>query len=173
MRFSFFCGLVAAFLCLAQSANAQYARKGADLVNQNGVVLSDQDIIDLVGGNIFDETVIGARKQYKAGKSLITGGIIGIGAGLAGAFVTGYKAGKAGYNDMQTALSDDGSIAALYLASAAAASLGSAALTGGIVMKIIGNKRLDWVSEEANRVSGNVSLNVGATPNGMGIVLNF
>ena len=74
---------------------------------------------------------------------------------------------------MQTALSDDGSIAALYLASAAAASLGSAALTGGIVMKIIGNKRLDWVSEEANRVSGNVSLNVGATPNGMGIVLNF
>ena len=173
MRFAFFCGIVAALLCLTQNANAQYARKGADLVSQNGVVLSDQDIVNLVGSDVFEQTVIGARKQYKAGKSLITGGIIGIGAGLAGAFVTGYKAGKAGYNDMQTALSDDGSIAALYLASAAAASLGSAALTGGIVMKIIGNKRLDWVSEEANRVSGNVSLNVGATPNGMGIVLNF
>jgi hypothetical protein len=173
MRFAFFCGIVAALLCLTQNANAQYARKGADLVSQNGVVLSDQDIVNLVGSDVFEQTVVGARKQYKAGKSLITGGIIGIGAGLAGAFVTGYKAGKAGYNDMQTALSDDGSIAALYLASAAAASLGSAALTGGIVMKIIGNKRLDWVSEEANRVSGNVSLNVGATPNGMGIVLNF
>ena len=86
MRFSIFCGLVAAFLCLAQSANAQYARKGADLVNQNGVVLSDQDIIDLVGGNIFDETVIGARKQYKAGKSLITGGLVGS-MGNAGSFV--------------------------------------------------------------------------------------
>ena len=173
MRFAFFCGIVAALLCLTQNANAQYARKGADLVSQNGVVLSDQDIVNLVGSDVFEQTVVGARKQYKAGKSLITGGIIGIGAGLAGAFVTGYKAGKAGYNDMQTALSDDGSIAALYLASAAAASLGSAALTGGIVMKIIGNKRLDWVSEEANRVSGNVSINVGATPNGMGIVLNF
>ena len=173
MRFAFFCGIVAALLCLTQNANAQYARKGADLVSQNGVVLSDQDIVNLVGSDVFEQTVVGARKQYKAGKSLITGGIIGIGAGLAGAFVTGYKAGKAGYNDMQTALSDDGSIAALYLASAAAASLGSAALTGGIVMKIIGNKRLDWVSEEADRVSGNVSLNVGATPNGMGIVLNF
>ena len=173
MRFAFFCGIVAALLCLTQNANAQYARKGADLVSQNGVVLSDQDIVNLVGSDVFEQTVVGARKQYKAGKSLITGGIIGIGAGLAGAFVTGYKAGKAGYNDMQTALSDDGSIAALYLASAAAASIGSAALTGGIVMKIIGNKRLDWVSEEANRVSGNVSLNVGATPNGMGIVLNF
>ena len=172
-KLAILCGLVAAFLCIAQSANAQYARKGANLVDQNKVVLSDQALIKLVGNDIYEQTVIGARKQYKAGKSLITGGIIGIGAGLAGAFVTGYKAGKAGYNDMQTALSDDGSIAALYLASAAAASLGSAALTGGIVMKIIGNKRLDWVSEEANRVSGNVSLNVGATPNGMGIVLNF
>ena len=173
MRFAFFCGIVAALLCLTQNANAQYVRDGYHIVNQNGVALSNQEIIDLVGVDVYEQTVLGAWKQYKAGKSLITGGIIGIGAGLAGAFVTGYKAGKAGYNDMQTALSDDGSIAALYLASAAAASLGSAALTGGIVMKIIGNKRLDWVSEEANRVSGNVSLNVGATPNGMGIVLNF
>lgn len=172
-RFAILCGLVAAFLCLAQNANAQYARKGADLVDQNKVVLSDQDIINLVGNDVFDQTVVGARKQYKAGRGLITGGIIGIGAGLAGAFITGYKAGKAGYNDLETALSDDGSIAALYLASTAAASLGGAALSGGIILKTIGKKRLDWVSEEANRVSGNVSLNVGATPHGMGIVLNF
>lgn len=172
-RFAILCGLVAAFLCLAQNANAQYARKGADLVDQNKVVLSDQDIINLVGNDVFDQTVVGARKQYKAGKGLITGGIIGIGAGLAGAFITGYKAGKAGYNDLETALSNDGSIAAMYLASTAAASLGGAALSGGIILKTIGKKRLDWVSEEANRVSGNVSLNVGATPHGMGIVLNF
>ena len=172
-RFAILCGLVAAFLCLAQNANAQYARKGADLVDQNKVVLSDQDIINLVGNDVFDQTVVGARKQYKAGRGLITGGIIGIGAGLAGAFATGYKAGKAGYNDLETALSDDGSIAALYLASTAAASLGFAALSGGIVLKTIGKKRLNWVSEEANRVSGNVSLNVGATPHGMGITLNF
>ncbi len=172
-RFAILCGLVAAFLCLAQNANAQYARKGADLVDQNKVVLSDQDIINLVGNDVFDQTVVGARKQYKAGRGLITGGIIGIGAGLAGAFITGYKAGKAGYNDLETALSNDGSIAAMYLASTAAASLGGAALSGGIILKTIGKKRLDWVSEEANRVSGNVSLNVGATPHGMGIVLNF
>lgn len=173
MRFAFFCGIVAALLCLTQNANAQYAREGADLVNVNGVTLSDQDIINLVGNDVFDQTVVGARKQYKAGSGLITGGIIGIGAGLAGAFLTGYKAGKAGYKDMQTAMDNDGSILAMYLGSTAAASLGSAALTGGIVLKVIGKKRLDWVSEEANKVAGNVSLNVGATPNGMGIVLNF
>lgn len=172
-RFAILCGLVAAFLCLAQNANAQYARKGANLVDQNKVVLSDQDIINLVGNDVFDQTVVGARKQYKAGRGLITGGIIGIGAGLAGAFITGYKAGKAGYNDLETALSNDGSIAAMYLASTAAASLGGAALSGGIILKTIGKKRLNWVSEEANRVSGNVSLNVGATPHGMGITLNF
>ena len=173
MRFAFFCGLVAALLCLTQNANAQYAREGNHIVNSNGVALSNQEIIDLVGNDVYEQTVIGAWKQYKAGKGLITGGILGIGAGLAGAVLTGVKAGKAGYNDLETAMNNDGSIAAMYLASTAAASLGSAALTGGIVLKIIGKKRLDWVSEEANRVSGNVSLNVGATPNGMGIVLNF
>lgn len=173
MRFSFFCGIIAALLCLTQNANAQYARKGADLVNQNGVVLSDQDIVNLVGSDVFEQTVIGARKQYKAGKGLVTGGILGISAGLVGAFITGYQAGKAGYNDLPTAISDDGSIAAMYLASTAAASLGGAALSGGIILKTIGKKRLDWVSEEANKVSGNVSFNVGATPHGMGIVLNF
>ena len=61
----------------------------------------------------------------------------------------------------------------MYLGSVAALSLGSAALTAGIPLKVIGKKRLDWVAEEANRVSGNVTLNVGATPNGFGIALNF
>ena len=173
MRFAFFCGLVAALLCLTQNANAQYARKGADLVSQNGFTLSDKEIISIVGNDVFDQTVVGARKQYKAGKGLITGGVLGICAGLAGAVYTGYKAGKAGYNDLTTAVGDDASIAALYLGSTALTSAGFAALSGGIVLKTIGKKRLDWVAEEVNRVSGNVTLNVGATPNGFGIALNF
>lgn len=173
MRFTFFCGLVAALLCLTQNANAQYAREGANLVNQNGVVLSNQDIIDLVGSDVFEQTVVGAQKQYKAGKGLITGGIIGMGAGFAGAFLTGYKAGKSGYNSLEQAVDNDSSILIMYLGSVAAASLGSVALAAGIPLKIIGNKRLDWVSEEANKAADNVSLNVGATPNGFGIALNF
>ena len=164
---------MAAFLCLAQSATAQYARKGADLVNQNGVVLSDQDIIDLVGGNIFDETVIGARKQYKAGKSLITGGLVGVGAGLAGSVLAGVKAANDGYRDFETAVEDDGAVLALYLGSTALLSAGFAAINGGIVLKTIGKKRLEWVSEEANKATGNVTLHVGATPHGVGVALNF
>lgn len=173
MRFAFFCGIIAALLCLTQNANAQYARKGADLVSQNGFPLSDQEIINIVGNDVFDQTVIGARKQYKAGKGLITGGILGIGAGLAGSVLAGVKAANDGYNDFQRAVENDGSVLAMYLGSVAALSLGSAALTAGIPLKVIGKKRLDWVAEEANRVSGNVTLNVGATPNGFGIALNF
>ena len=172
-RFAILCGLVAAFLCLAQNANAQYARKGNHIVNSNGDALSNQEIIDLVGNEVYEQTDIGAWKQYKAGKGLITGGIIGIGAGLAGSVLAGVKAANDGYRDFETAVEDDGAVLAMYLGSVAALSLGSAALTAGIPLKIIGKKRLDWVSEEANRVSGNVSLNVGATPHGMGIVLNF
>ena len=173
MRFAFFCGIIAALLCLTQNANAQYARKGADLVSQNGFTLSDQEIINIVGNDVFDQTVIGARKQYKAGKGLITGGILGIGAGLAGSVLAGVKAANDGYNDFQRAVENDGSVLAMYLGSVAALSLGSAALTAGIPLKVIGKKRLDWVAEEANRGSGNVTLNVGATPNGFGIALNF
>ena len=172
MRFAFFCGIVAALLCLTQNANAQYARKGADLVNQNGVVLSDQDIVNLVGSDVFEQTVIGARKQYKAGKGLVTGGILGICGGVAGSALSGIKAANDGYNDFQTAVENDGAVLALYLGSTALMSAGIAALSGGIILKTIGKKRLNWVSEECNNAS-NVSFNVGATPNGMGIVLNF
>ena len=172
MRFAFFCGLVAALLCLTQNANAQYARKGNHIVDSNGVALSNQEIIDLVGNDVYEQTVIGAWKQYKTGSSLITGGILGICAGLAGSGLTGVKAGKAGYNDLQTAVGNDASIAALYLGSSALISAGGAALSGGIVLKTIGKKRLNWVSEECNNAS-NVSFNVGATSNGVGLTLNF
>ena len=165
------CCLVAAFLCIAQNANAQYARKGANIVDLNKTVLTDQAIINLVGNDIYEETVVGARKQFKAGSGLITGGLVGIGAGLAGAVLTGYKAGKDGYSDLQTAVENDGSIAVMYLASTALVSLGGTAFTGGVVLKTIGKKRLNWVADHANGVA--MTYHVGATPNGFGLALNF
>ena len=173
MRFALFCGLVAALLCLTQSANAQYARKGNNIVNANGVALSNQEIIDLVGVDVYEQTVLGAWKQYKAGKSLITGGILGIGAGLAGSVLSGVKAAKDGYSDFETAVSNDAGVAALYLASTALISAGGAAISGGIVLKTIGKKRLDWVGDECNKAAGNITLHVGAMPNGVGVALQF
>ena len=98
-KIAILCGLVAAFLCIAQSANAQYARKGANLVDQNKVVLSDQALIMLVGNDIYEQTVIGARKQYKAGNGLIWGGVAGIAAGFVHAvLVTSVPAIHGGFN---------------------------------------------------------------------------
>ena len=172
MRFAFFCGLVAALLCLTQNANAQYARKGADLVSQNGFTLSDQEIINIVGNDVFDQTVVGARKQYKAGTGLIWGGVAGIGLGLAGAVFTGIKVGKSNYNDVETALRNDSSIAGMYLASTAVMSAGATALSAGIVLKTIGKKRLNWVEGQANAAKG-YSLDLGATPYGVGLAVRF
>ena len=170
-KIAILCGLVAAFLCIAQSANAQYARKGANLVDQNKFVLSDQALIKLVGNDIYEQTVIGARKQYKAGNGLIWGGVAGIAAGLAGSVLTGVKVGQSSYSDMETAITNDASIAAMYLASTAVMSLGGSLLSGGIVLKTIGKKRLNWVADQANGV--NLTYHVGATPNGVGIALQF
>ena len=170
-RFSLLCGLVAAFLCFAQNAEAQYARKGANLVDPAGTVLSDQAIINAVGNDIYEQTVIGARKQYKAGKALITGGILGVGAGVAGAVLTGVKIGKAGYSDVETAVQQDPAIAAMYLGSTAIMSLGFTAISGGIVFKTIGKKRLNWVADQANGV--NMTYQFGPTPNGMGLSVRF
>ena len=170
-RIAIFCGLVAAFLCIAMNADAQYARKGNHIVDQNGAALSDQEITTLVGNDVYEETVVGSMKQYKSGKGLITGGILGIGAGLAGSVLTGVKAGQKGYSDFETAVRNDSAIAAMYLASSAALSLGGAAISGGIVLKTIGKKRLDWVADQCN--SANLTYHIGATPNGMGIAINF
>ena len=120
---------------------------------------------------IYEQTVIGARKQYKAGRALITGGIIGIGAGVAGAVLTGVKVAKAGYSDVEAAVQKDASIAAMYLGSTAIMSLGATALSGGIVFKTIGKKRLDWVAGQANGV--NLTCQFGPTSDGMGLSLRF
>ena len=172
MRFAFFCSIVAALMFLTQSVNAQYAREGSDLVNINDVVLSDQDIIDLVGSDIFEQTVVGARKQYKTGTRLINGGIFGICAGLSGLLITGYKVNDGRYRTYEAAFKNDGSILALYIGSEAALVLGWAAFNAGIPIKTIGKKRLDWVSEECKKAS-NVSFHAGAAPHGMGLTLRF
>ena len=86
------CILLAASLGFAQEMKAQFAgpivRKDANLVDRNGNILSDEDIIGLVGSDIFEETVVGARRQLRAGKGLLIGGAAGIGTGLVFAVFT-------------------------------------------------------------------------------------
>jgi len=170
-RIAFICGLVAALLCLTQNASAQYSRRGVNFLDEGGFTVSDTQLINLVGQNVFDETVVGARKQYKAGNGLIWGGVAGLCVGLAGTVFTGVKLANSSYTDLETAITNDSSIAAMYLASTAVMSLGGTLFSGGIVFKTIGKKRLNWVADQANGVK--LSYHVGATPSGVGLALQF
>ena len=179
-RIAILCGLVAALLCLTQNVSAQYARKGANIVDKSGYILSDSQLINIVGQDVFDQTVVGARKQYKAGNKLIWGGVAGIVAGIAGSVYSIVKLNDAGYtnvdltspDDLKVILDNDPSIAFMYLGSSALVGVGGTAFTAGVVLKTIGKKRLNWVEDQANAARG-YSLNVGATPNGMGLYLTF
>ena len=184
-KFFSLCGFVAAFLCLAQNANAQYLpnqihRDGAGFVDEHHRMLSDGELIDAVGIDIYEETILGARKQYTAGRKLITGGAIGLGAGLLGtlAGVALLAAGSATYYESgQTRyeIADEGYAVAgagFLLLGVSAMAAGSAALTAGIPLKVIGQSRLNWVENDYNERQG-YTLHVGAAPHGVGLTLNF
>ena len=192
-RLALLCGLVAVFMCLTQSAKAQYAqihRDGAGFVDGRGMHLSNQEVRDLVGDDVYFETVVGAQKQYRVGRNLIRGGAITLGAGLVSA-LSGtalivansqdrvYYDEQYGYSQYhgRTYDKDDevaiatGSLLLVggYLAIATGATL----LEVGIPLKIIGQSRLNWVENDYNDYSRNVSLHVGAAPNGVGLTLRF
>lgn len=170
-KFAIVCGFVAALLCFsAQNASAQYAspivRKGADLVDRNGVELTESQIIEIVGADVYNQTVAGAHKQVKTGRGLIWGGAAGMAAGAA-VTVTGVVLANTPHDGVKK---DHGiAIAAL---GGAVAGLGSLALGIGMPFYFIGRGRLNWVANQAtNAVSYNYKF--GLTPNGVGFAMNF
>jgi hypothetical protein len=177
-----FCSLVAAFLCLTQNANAQYAtylqRHRGSLMNERGTILTDAQVLDLVGDEIFNETYVGAKKQYKVGRKLVGGGAAGTIVGLAllgtGAVIVDQNTHYA--EDGTTIIYDDEAKTdvgvVLALGGALMSSLSAAALAVGIPFSVIGKKRLNWIADNYN-AGGNMTYRIGATPNGVGIALNF
>ena len=176
-------GLVAAFLSLAQNANAQYRparihRDRADFVDEYRRILSDSELIDAVGVDIYEETIIGARKQYTMGRKLVVSGVAGLGVGIAGIVGGAAIIASAGphknandevYFDDEDKAATGGLVAVI---GSVATALGGTALTVGIPLKVIGQSRLNWVENDYNDRQ-RISLNVGATPNGIGLALRF
>jgi hypothetical protein len=171
----YFC-LFATFLGLAQRADAQYAtavhQKHGKLVDGNGVALSDNDVLNLIGNEIYNETYLGAKKQCKVGRTLIWSGAAGMAVGM-GMMMWGQEL----YTDspyMQgIGTETEGKVGlALCVGGLLVHSLGSAALNVGIPLSIIGNKRLDWVVDNCNEGS-DLTIKVGAAPNGFGLTVRF
>ena len=190
-RFAFLCGLVAALICLTQNAQAQYIpqihRDGAGFVDDRGMHLSNQEIRDLVGEDIYFETVVGAQKQYRAGRKLIVGGIIGLGAGYLSTAIGTYTLvenserivhhhNSDNYPDRYDYDTDSfGTVVGGLMAFSGilAMAAGSAALSAGVPLKIIGQSRLNWVENDFNERNRDFSLEFGAAPHGVGLTLKF
>ena len=176
-----FCGLVAAFLCLAQNANAQYVgpihREGANLADQRGNILTDQEVLTLIGSDVYEKTYVGAQKQRKAGKALIWSGVGGM---VGGAVLYGVGLSKiagdvnqnSSKDEIQTALEKHPGSAGMVLGGTLLMAAGAIALDAGIPLAIIGKKRLNWVADDYN-ARKNLAYQVGATPNGVGLALRF
>ena len=190
-RIALLCGLVAVFMCLTQSAKAQYTqihRDGAGFVDNRGMALSNQEVRELVGDDVYFDTVVGAQKQYRIGGNLIRGGAITLGAGFASAlggaalligngghdYYPGQdQSQRRSYYDHEYDEAVDAVGVVLLTGGYVAMLVGGALLEVGIPVRIIGQSRLNWVENDYNDYSRNVSLHVGAAPNGVGLTLRF
>lgn len=180
----------AAFIFSGFAANAQY-RPGAlsqcraGLEDENGRILSDQEVFQLIGEEVYNQTYTGACKQYKTGKTLIIVGAVGAGIGtvgtIAGAAAMAYAIEK-GHVTIEekngkkviTAMDDKAKLASLgYITGAVLLGAGVTCLSVGIPLKVIGTKRLDWIAKEYNHSNYTANFQVGLTQSGAGLVLNF
>lgn len=163
----FLVAILALSVGLAQAQikpDALVVQKG-QFFDGNGAAISSSQIQQIIGSDIYNQTYVGAMKQFNAGKKLITWGLIGTGIGLA---ATVAAAALIPTSDVNTWY------AGVYGA-AAIASLGGTALAVGIPLKVIGSKRLNWIAEDYNAKQSTVSFNITGCRGGygLGLALNF
>ena len=172
--------LVSLFVLGASFAQAQVkpdcltVKKG-QFFDQNGSVISSSQLQQIIGNQVYNDTYVGALKQYKTGKSLILWGAIGAGIGWLGYIgCAGAYANKYGTTFKNGQMPEDPLLAGM-LGGAVIGSLGSAALAAGIPLNVIGKKRLNWIADDYNGKASNVSLKVTGSPvgYGLGLALNF
>lgn len=151
-----------------------------------GRKLSDNEIIDLVGSQEFDEYESANRKR-RAGLGLICAGapvfaigdvILCIGIYKAAYYeyeVVSYDGGNSwsptGRNDYADRLEE---ATPFLVAGSVVSAAGIALLAAGIPCMITGNRRIDNVANNYNnKVSGISSVSFGLTGNGVGLAMKF
>ena len=179
-----------AFIASGITANAQYrpgtlSQHRAGLEDESGHTLTDQEVFQLIGEDVYNQTYAGACKQYKTGKILTI-----VGAATAGVGLVGTMAGSAAFayavenghitfeekNGQRVVKDYDKQAALAVLGLAAGATLlaaGDICLSVGIPLQIIGKKRLDWIATEYNHSNYSANIRFGAGQYGTGVVLSF
>ncbi len=144
--------------------------------DQNGVWLDETQVRSLFGDDIYQETFVGARKQYRAGRNLLTGGLIVIGAGVACALLADADIHAPDFSDEPgyPRETHDHSAEDRMFLGALIVLAGGTAINVGIPLMIIGTRRLAWMEDEYNsRPKHAWSLAFRQTRNGAGLVLSF
>jgi hypothetical protein len=171
-------------MCLTQTVNAQYIpaqihRDKANFVDNRGMLLSDQELIGLIGEDVFFDTVVGARKQYNAGRKLVISGATGLGVGAAavigGVIMIDAAEPREKPDGTVYFMDEDLAIAGTLttVLGGIALSLGGLLLDAGLPLKIIGQSRLNWVENDYNERNRGYSLHVGTAPHGVGLTMTF
>lgn len=170
--------LVPAFAAQAQYVPSQIEQKRGRLLDDRGEVMPDYMVQRLVGNDIFEETYLGAVKQYKTGKRLITGGLVGAGAGVVvsgvslGIFITEYVKIWGGTQDIWDSFSGAKDSVAWFYRGFAIMGVGASVFSMGLIFKTIGWRRLEWVADEYNSRHPAV-LEFGVGEFGTGLVYRF
>lgn len=121
-------------------------------------VLSEQEILDAIGNEVYEETYVGALRQRNSGLGLVISGGVVSAAGL-GAYVGSLVSlGKGNRAALPLTALGIGTLAA-----------GTTLLSVGIPLLVIGNKRLHWVVDNANQQP----MIITPAPSGVGLCLNF
>lgn len=134
----------------------------------DGRVLSDSEMAVMFPTNIYS-SASGGMRMRRAGKGLIIGGSVAGGVGL-----ISLVAGTAG---MMAAESNPYGFAGgevAVVAGSVTLMTGIVALTAGVSLFCVGQGRMRRAVNAYNRTcSGNYTVNVGLTPGGFGLCLNF
>lgn len=179
-----------AFIASSVVANAQYrpgtlSQHRAGLEDENGHTLTDQEVFQLIDEDVYNQTYVGATRQYKTGKILNIVGAATAGVGLVGtiagtaALVDAIQNGHVTFEDQngrkvvkeydkQAALAVVGFAAGVTLLAA-----GDICLSVGIPLQVIGKKRLNWIATEYNHSNYSANIRFGAGQYGTGVVLSF
>ena len=147
-----------------------------EFYDRNGVWLDKAQVRSLFGDDIYQETFVGARKQYRAGRNLLTGGLIAVGAGVACALLADADLHAPDFSDEPgyPRETHDHSAEDRMFLGALIVLAGGTAINVGIPLMIIGTRRLAWMEGEYNSSPKHAwSLSFRQTRNGAGLVLSF
>ena len=161
----------------------EYSRGDFEL---NGRELTESELYQLIGADVYENTYEGATKQRNLGKGFIISGSITAGVGLTlyliGALSsvgtvthTWYEDSNGNhYGDNYSYDDNLSETAPLMIVGGVLLGVGSTLLSAGIPLAIIGNSRLNWIEKDYNEKHGYAStLKFGATKYGMGLTFNF